>query len=311
MERSQANIMLKEAYDRIMNLMAEEKWREAHRACLEILRFDPDNIKIIRLKNKIERNVKKLNYKAVRDDIDKLDPLWKEKRYEELLIHLKELEPYINDYPPLQKIIIKAEGKYKGQIAEQQEGYFRSEKGRIKSLIEQNNYQEALRSAEKLRLIGLHEDEMKKMISDMRKSWIQEEIERSQALIDSEKYEDILLFYQGLLRIDTKSEVLKKRIANTKKVYEKYKIEQRRETIYKNFEKMRTLFQLKKYDKALEVANENLLLDPYNKDIRKFIKHAKTKEEKAVFKELARQIKSSYRQMKEDRKKDKKGFIRL
>ncbi len=307
----QAKQMMKEAYERITALIAEEKWRDAHRACLEILRFDPDNIKIIRLKSRIEKNVQKLNRKAIRDDLDKLDPLWKEKRYEELLAHLKDLEPYIIDYPELKKIIVKAENGYRKQISSQQEGYYQTEKNSVKNLIEQKNYQDALRSAEKLRTLGLHEEEMKKIIKGLRKSWIQEEIDKSHILLQSEKYEDILLFYQGLLRIDSKSEIVKKRIEATKKVYEKYKIELKRETLYKNFEKMRTLFQLKKFDKALEVAQENLAIDPYNKNILKFMKKAKGKEEKAVFKELARQIKSSHRQMKEERKKDKKAFVRI
>ena len=307
----QSKQLMKEAYERIMSLIADEKWRDAHRACLEILRFDPDNIKIIKLKSKIEKNVQKINRKAIRDDLDKLDPLWKEKRYEELLVHLKELEPYIIDYPQLKNIIIKAETGYKKQFSSQQEAYYQGEKETVKKLIDQKNYQEALKSAEKLKNLGLHEDEMKKVISSIHKSWIQSEIEKSSALLNSEKYEDILLFYQGLLHIDSNSDVVKKKIEATKKVYEKKKIEQKRETLYKNFEKMRTLFQLKKYDKALEVAQENLAIDPYNKNILKFMKQAKGKEEKAVFKELARQIKSSYRLMKEERKKNKKDFIRL
>jgi tetratricopeptide (TPR) repeat protein len=307
----QSKQLMKEAYERIMSLVADEKWRDAHRACLEILRFDPDNIKIIKLKSKIEKNVQKINRKAIRDDLDKLDPLWKEKRYEELLVHLRDLEPYIVDYPQLKNIILKAENGYKKQFSSQQEGYYQSEKESVKKLIEKKNYQEGLKSAEKLKTLGLHEEEMKKIINSIHKSWIQSEIEKSSALLNSEKYEDILLFYQGLLHIDANSDLVKKKIEATKKVYEKKKIEQKRETLYKNFEKMRTLFQLKKYDKALEVAQENLAIDPYNKNILKFMKHAKGKEEKAVFKELARQIKSSYRLMKEERKKNKKDFVRL
>ena len=307
----QAKQMMKEAYERITALISEEKWRDAHRACLEILRFDPDNIKIIRLKTRIEKTVQKVNRKAIRDDLDKLDPLWKEKRYEELLTHLKDLEPYVIDYPELKNIIIKAENGYKKQVSGQQEGYYQTERNNIKKLMEQKDYQEGLRTAEKLRTLGLHEEEMKKIIKDIRKNWIQEEIDKSQSLLDSEKYEDILLFYQGLLRIDSKSEMVKKRIESVKKVYEKHKIELKRETLYKNFEKMRTFFQLKKYEKALEVAQENLAIDPYNKNILKFIKKAKGKEEIAVFKELARQIKASHRQMKEERKKNKGAFVKL
>jgi hypothetical protein len=88
---------LKGAYDKIKTLMEEERWQEAHRACIELLRFDPDNIKTIRLKNKIEKNVKNINVKAIEDDLESLKPLWKEKKYKEILEHLKGLEPYIND----------------------------------------------------------------------------------------------------------------------------------------------------------------------------------------------------------------------
>lgn len=311
MNGKEARKILKDARNRIFSLMSEERWVEAHRACLEILRFDPDNIKIIRLKNKIEKEVRRANQKAIKDDLTKLEPFWKEKKYEELLANLKNLEPYIEDYPPLKKIILKAGKAYKKQIYEQQIGFFQTEMAAIRELMRQGLFQEAVRRAEKLRILKINEDSIKKLLKELREKWIDNEIGINKPLIKSEKYEDILIFYQGLYRIDNQSKKVKNIIEKTKQKYLIYKIEQKRELIYKSVEEMKTLFQLKKFEQAAQVAMDILEIDPRNREVKYLLPRAKKKAEKESLKEIARQIKSSSRQMEADYKKDKSNYLKI
>jgi hypothetical protein len=134
-------VSLDEAIKTIKQLMKEEKWLEAHRACLEVLRFDPENLKIIHLKMKIEEKVKKINKNAIKNDIKKLQPLWPQHKYEELLMNLKKLEPYLPDYPALKPLILKATKKYEEQLRGRQQDTYQSETKRIGELMKINNYQ--------------------------------------------------------------------------------------------------------------------------------------------------------------------------
>ncbi len=311
MTGDEAKTLLREAMVRINGLMAQEKWKEAHRACLEILRFDPENVKIIRLKNKIEKIVKKINVKSIREDIIKLDPLWREKKYGELLEYLKKLEPYVIDYPKIRTLIIKAQKAYKWQLLDEQEKEFLQEMEKIKKLAAESKYQEAVRLAEKLRILRLHEDQLISFLNNVRKEWIDHELQQNRGLTDSEKYEDILLFYQGLLRIDSRSAKVKNLMEKTKKTYQMYKIEQKREFIYKELDKIKTLFQLKRYVPVIEVAESLLEIDPFNKEARFYYDKAKYKSERISSREIYKQMKSARKQIKQEMKKNRKSIVRL
>jgi len=311
MTPEEAKQILQEAMDRINALIIQEKWQEAHRACLEILRFDPENIKIIRLKNRIEKNVKIVNQKAIKQDLDNLKPLWQEKKYEELLKHLKKLEPYIIDYPPLENIILKARNLYKVQVGEHQKEYVQQELAEIKKLNSSGNFPEAIRRAEKLRTLALNESEIKKLITDIRLRWIDGEISNNKSLLESEKFEDILIFCQGLYRIDSKSAKVKKLMDDKKTQYQNYKIQQKRDIIYKVIEQVKTLYQLKKYTACMDMAQEIIDIDSTNKEALSFFRKAKKHAEKLRDRELQKQMKALSKQEKEEYKKNKKAYIKI
>jgi tetratricopeptide (TPR) repeat protein len=311
MTGDEAKKIINDAMDRISALMAMEKWKEAHRACLEILRFDPENLKVIRIKNKIEKIVSKINIRTLKDDVAKLEPLWKEKNYEALVENLKRLEPFAADYPKIRKQYILAQKKYHAQLLEQQEGYVMSEIARMKALAGTHNYQDAVKIAEKLRIYKTHEDDIRSVLKTIRKQWIEHELETHKGLTGSEKYEDILLFYQGLLHIDSKYEKVRKLLEKAKKSYQTYKIGQKREFIYKQMDKIKTLYQMKRYEQAMNLAEELLEIDPLNKESRFYFKKAKRKAEKIADREIYEQMKKSREEIGEEIKKDRSGVVKM
>ncbi len=302
---------LSEAYQKIKELMAEEKWSDAHRACLEILHFDPENIKIIHIKNKIEKIVKKINKKAVKDDIKKLHPLFAQHKYREYLLNLKQLEPYLPDYPPLEKIILRATKKYEEELHGEQEITYQSENKRIAGLLKESKYQEAVLSAEKLRVMGIREEELKKLLADARAQWINNEIENNKTLLGGKKFEDMLLFYQRLLKIDPDSERVKNLIEQTKKVYQAYRIDEKKEFIYKSLEQIRTLHQLKKYEKASEACAEVLEVDPKNQSALNFQMQSQKKAQNLIDDEVITQMLNNQKKLKQEYISDPKSFDRF
>lgn len=303
--------VLKDAYDKIQSLMMQDRWLEAHRACLEVLQFDPDNINVIRLKNKIEKKVKAINRDAIKDDLKNLQPLLNEGKYEEYLSHLKELEPYIGDYPALKDIILKAQSAYQSEVGKKQQIYYKDETAAIKKLAEQEQFQEALQAAETLRRRSINEKELKKVVAKIRFDWVESELKKNKALLESQRYDDIVGFYESLLRIDGSSQKLPKFIRAAKDKAVVNRIEEKRDLIYKELEKMKTLYQLQKYQKTMETAKVILNIDPKNREAKEFYRKARNKSSRERDKELTVQMKSARKQIKEQYRHNKKDFIRI
>lgn len=302
---------LQEIFLQIEDNMNNGKWLDAHRLCLEILRFDPENLKAIRIKNKVEKMVKKYNRKAIKDDLAKLKPLWKEQKYEELVTHLKKLEAYIADYPPLKGIFEKAANAYRNQLKHQQGDFYKTQFAAIENLVKAGKYQDAMREAEKLRLLKFHEKDIKNLIKTLRATWIDHEIQSNMGLLKTEKYEEILMFYQYLQKIDPASLRLKRLIDQTKKVYQGFKIEEKREFLYASLEKIRTLYQLKKFEKTVEALQEVLAIDPWNKEAKSLFQKSSRRVRKMIAQETILQILNAQKQQKVDYQHDKKSFRRF
>lgn len=307
----ESQIVLSEAIQRIKNLMSQEKWLDAHRACLEILRFDPENLKIIRLKNKVEKQVKKINIRAIKEDIKNIQPLWKEKKYGELLEHLKELEPYRDEYKPLDRFIKKVQKAYLSEATDNQKEYYEAELKRIEQLAADKKFQEAIRAAQKLRIARKKDNQLKQKVQRIKDLWVEQELKANETLFKSEKYEDALLKAQEIKKIDLSSQKIEGVINSLKKKYQQYKVMEKRDFIYKGLEKAQTLLQLKKYDKAMQVAQEILGVDPENKKAQYLFSKAKRKLAKSTNSELRKQMKKSQKNMKEKYKKDKNEFIKI
>lgn len=304
-------LSLNELYHKIQTLITEERWQEAHRACLEILHIDPDNIKALHFKIKIEREVEKINISVLNEDLENLEPLWKEKQYEKLLLELKELTKYSTSYPPLLSAIEKAQKGYEDQLMHGQENAFDQEKARIEQSIKDLHFPEAMRGAQHLRIARIREKEVHELVNRIRSTWVDHELRRLGGLLSTKKFEEILLALQHIQHIDPDSEKIKKYINETQKKYKAFKLDEKKDFIYQGIEKIRTLVQLKKYAKAVEAAHEILEIDPENKQALKLFSTAKQKLQKTTRSELYDQMKKSRKEMKEQYTKTKDDYIKL
>jgi tetratricopeptide (TPR) repeat protein len=306
-----SKILLTTAIGKIKTLMAQDKFVEAHRGCLEILRFDPDNIAAIKIKKKIEAIVKRKNIESLKEDIKNLKPLLEQKKYEELLEHLKSLEPFINDYSPLKHFIIKAQKAYRKDIKHEQERYYEVQVGLIKKLIKEKDYEPALKKAESLQKAEIKLEKTTALMKSIRKQWIESELQSHSQFLKSEKYEDILLFLQKLKGISGKNKKLNNLIIKFKKANSVHNIEKKKDFIFTGTEKIKTLLQLKKYDKAALAAKEILDIDPANKQVRKMFLSANRSEIRRMNKALLKQMSDSTKELKKSYKEEPKKFIKI
>ncbi|MBD3328410.1 hypothetical protein GF340_03840 [Candidatus Peregrinibacteria bacterium] len=298
MSTSQVKEYLKEMRDKVKSLIKQEKWQDAHKLCIQILNNDPDNIAFIRLKNRIEKKVQKINVKAIKNDMALLKPLYREKKYEELLENLKELEPYIQFYPPLKKFIIKVQQKYSENVHNKQKHYYEDQVKHIKELIEKKQFQKAIRDAQKLRILKVKEDELKKLIDDLRTKWIDHELAKNKELLSSDKYEDILLKLHKIAKIDHSNAKLKRLIEQFKKKNAKHNIESRKEFLHEGFAKLKQLMKKKKYVTAQKVAREIIDIKPKSRKAHHYLKKAQRKSSKSSEKMIYKQMADSRKKLK-------------
>jgi tetratricopeptide (TPR) repeat protein len=311
MNTGDAKSFVKDTEARINELIEQKKWLEAHKICLEVLRFAPDNIKIIRIKNKIEKTVTQINQDALKEDIYNLKPLLREGRFDELLPNLEKLRSFANEYPPLRKFIYEADKAYKKHISEEKDEYVDQEIKHVDQLASTNEFEEAIKIAEKLRKISMRDVQLRKIIANLRERWIDYELGRNKDLLESKNYEEILVFYQGMLNIDYKSKKVQKNIQNVKKEYKEFLIFQQKTSVKKAMDRIKTMYKLGKYDLLMDTAKEILDLDPSNREAKKFFKKAEKKARKIQDKDIQAQMKIDRNQTKEDYKKDKKKFIKI
>jgi tetratricopeptide (TPR) repeat protein len=307
----QTSDILQQSYLQIENLIKEGHFLDAHRACLELLRLDPQNLKVIRLKSKIEKLVATNNRNLIKKDLAALEPLWREKNYKEYALNLKKLEPYMNDYPPLRKIFVRAQKAYEKQIREEENFYFSNECEKILSLAEQKNFSQALLDAEKLLAFQSKERDTRNLLIKLRKLWIEEEIRSNQTLLASNKFEEIFMFYQKMKKIDPESSVIEDLIRTAQKRYERFRIDEKKEFLYDALTKTRTLFQLKKYEKSLEAAKEILSIDPFNKEVQGLLKKSQTKARHQLEEEVVQQILSSKKRLQSEYEQNHQAFQRV
>lgn len=306
-----SQLSLREATLQIKLFISEEKLQEAYRACLEILRYDPENIHVIRLKNKIEKKVKKINRKSVKADLAKLKPLWREKKYEELFMNLKKLESFLPDYPHLKTILLRAKKRYDKQFNHRQKRFYHDEIKRIYQLIIDKKFQDAILVNEKLQTLKIHGEALKKLLLYTRQKWIDDELEQNKILLQGEKYEDMLLFLQKLLKIDPNNLRLRHLIEGKKNQYQRYRIDEKREFIYASLEKIRTLYLRKKYEKTVDAAEEILNVDPKNKEANFFWKRALRKTRRLIQKECCALLIEARRALWEEYRKNRNEFTRI
>ena len=68
-----------------------ENFQEAYKLCLKMMEWDPENADVLELKEKVENAVGNYNIHLIDKEIQRLEPLWKEKKYREIVVILQQL----------------------------------------------------------------------------------------------------------------------------------------------------------------------------------------------------------------------------
>ncbi|MBD3360495.1 hypothetical protein GF366_01700, partial [Candidatus Peregrinibacteria bacterium] len=260
----------------INHLLSEGKYREAHNLCLKYLAKYPEEKRFEKLKEKIEKRVTEQNEKVIKQKLEEIKPLYKEEKYKEIL---KNLEPLLRIAPQnekLKKEIIKAQEKYKEKTKELQKKFEEEKNEKFTKLLNEDEE----RLIDELFLLERDNPgniEVQKITNKFRDKLIQKKIKRKTDLIYSDKYDAIYNFIDQLKKIDDKNKRIIELVKLVKSREHGNQLTEKSEFIYDAENHLITLMKLKKYDKAIKVAEEILDLDPSNKKAKKILKKAKKK----------------------------------
>lgn len=292
-------------------LLNAGRYKEAYDSVNKLLLNFPDNGKLIKLKARIEKIVYNNNIETVNRELYGLKQLWRDKRYDELMIRLTEIIKYVPGYGRAEKQLYKAQDLYRRRINEMQRDALANYIRTIEKSIKSGDYEKAISLAQEvLRKIPQHE-KCGILLAKAKNLFIDKKIKENQVLLNSDKFEEIEKFLKDLFKLCPESIRIKKllmKAVSREKVTVEYA---RKDFVFSAYEQILLLYQKGKYDKTIEALRELLEIEPDNIKALELLKKAENKFAAQLDRQVAEKIKSTRLKYKGEKRRNPKGFIRL
>lgn len=305
------NANINEEIRKIRQFMNEGRFKEAYELCNKLLLNIPESGKLKRLQQNIEKIVYKQNVASIQKDLKELKLLWKEKKYGELVDKLKVLQSYVPGYAPVEKQLLKANKLYEKYLKKEQKGSIDSYIKTIEENIKIKKYQEALTLSKRFLMKFPKYPKCVQLLQKARVLLVDQKLKDNEYLLKSEKFEEVEEFLNNLLKIYPESRKVKELL---KKVAAREIITveiARKDFAFRSIDNLIILFQKKKYEKAVEGLKELLLVDPNNMRALNLLKKAEKGFNRQLNREVVVKMKKLSSKLKEERKKNKKDYIKI
>lgn len=279
-------------------LLQEGKLKDAYMLCQKVLDADPENSAAQAMREKVADAAQSYNQKSIDEKIKSLEPLWKDGEYAEIIKSLTELSRYAPHYAPLEQALVDAQDLYRRQLATQEKNTAINYKEQLQALFAGNKVDEMIPLMVTKNREALTNPEIAEINSFYRDKIIEQKINEHQALFISEKYDDIVNYLYQLQQIDRQNDRIKALLLKHRKNLLVSQVSNKQEFTIRATENMNTLYQIGKYEKAQQVAEEILHFDPRDKLAKAMAIKAKAKYAKQLQDETENQIATSYQEMK-------------
>lgn len=292
-------------------LLNEGKLKDAYNLCTKVLEADPENEGAINMKERISDAALNYNQKAIDEKLKTLKPLWEKGEYAELIKILNELYRFAPHYGPLEEQLAQAQDMYRKQFATQTKDVLNAYMQELESLFQEKKYDEMIKLMLEKNREALTNPQLKAIHQNYRDKIIAIKIEEKKSLFETEKYEDIVKFLYQMQQIDRTNKQVEELLKKYRKNLLVSQVSNKQEFTLKATEDMTTLYQLGKYEKAVQVAEEILHFDPLDKSAKAMAAKAKAKYAKQLQEETENQIATSYQEMKNEHTLNKNAFTSL
>jgi len=302
---------LRDYEEQVKKCITEENWTEAYQICNKILSYDPENTTFIRYRNRIEKEVKNINLKALRYEIQQLDHYLKEENYEQYLKEIAPLQIYVTDYPEIGDRIVSAKKLLDKQFATRRNQAFKEIEDEIKAKGDKLDYLMTLQKLDNLYKMDIRKKDVLALAKTVKGNYIRQQLKINEGLIQSNRFEDIIIFLLKLKRIDADNPQVNSVIDKIKNEYQRYKIETKKDFIFKTLEEIKTLYITKKYELCLQLCERVLEIDPTNPVARQTYDKALIKADRQSMKFIVEDILKDYQSFKTTPAFKNKNYIRL
>jgi len=297
----------KQGITQIEALINEGKFKEAYNVCNKLLLNFPESRKIRKLQKKIEKTVYERNLRSVKNDLKNLKPLWKEKRYRELVEKLEVLSKYVPGYTPVEKDLFKA----RQQLQKEQEGAVEDYIKNIEMLIKENKFEEAITKCRKFLGKNSGYQRVALLENKARDLLVVRKLKENKDLLKSKKFKEIEEFLNDLLRIKPGSSKVKALLNKASKRETVALSYEKKDFAYRSLEYIKVLMQKKKWEKSINAFLELLKVDPQNLKALELLDKARKKFDEQLTKEVIIKTKELQKKFRDQKKQNPKNFIRL
>ncbi len=290
----------KEIKQKIDEMIASERWAEAYKLVNQILALDPENGGFIKQKNKIENEVKRHNERAIVSELNNLEKLLKEGKYEEYLGKIAPLQTYINDFPIIGDKIVAAKKMMDASYQDKRNAVIKDLEKEVKEKGETLDFEKTLTKLDQFTTSNFDIAHINSLKQKVKQIWIGKLLKENDGLLNSQKYEDTIIFLLKLKKIDSENQKVLNLITKTKNRYQEYRIESQKDFIFKTIEEIKTLYIKKSYDSAIQLCERILLIDEKNVIAMNYAAKSLVKANKESEKQIYQQIKENYLKIKQN-----------
>lgn len=304
------NAFFEQIEQNIVSLINEKKLRLAYDRCLATLKNFPTEKRFIKLKSKIEVLAEDQNEKYINDQIKNAEKLIDEEKYVDAVKILKPLLKLTKNTGKIEKLIIRSQEKYKAKTEKQIEEFKKQERRRLNELLEKDP-DHLLDELFYLENENQGNKTILSITAEYRGKLIAKKIKEKSVLLSSTKYDDINHFILQLKAIDKNDKQIAALEQEIKLRQHNIQLNQQKEHIYESQKQLITLMQLKKFDKAIKVAEEILAMEPGNKEVQKILAKANSAFFKQTKSRAIKAILKNQSAFEEDYKKSREEYIKL
>lgn len=290
--------------------LTEKKYKEAFNLCKEAILQYPNESRFLKIKNKIEQAVEDENEKIIEEKLEQIKPLRKQEKYLEILKIIKELLSASPNNSKLKSLYAETEIAYRKQYEKLKREFHKRQEERLSEILK-NNPGQLLEELFILEKENPGNQDIKKLVTEFEDKLIAQKIADKKELLESGKYDVIENFLDELRKINK----LNTRIQDVEQQIKSRKLEgqivQSKEYVYSGEKHLDTLMKLGKFDKAVQVCEEILRVNPNDQLAMEILTKAKKKYLRQLKYQTADSITKNYPELKSDYAKDKSKFIKL
>ncbi len=303
--------VLNQYIDRARLLLTEGKIKDAYTLCMKVVETDPTHAGALELRKTIEESIQNYNIHTIDQKLELLKPLWEKGEYDKLIKELTELYRYAPHYEKLEEALAQAQAMYRSIYNTQAETKVIGYKETLGDLFQKKEYQQLIEVMQKNAPQASQDPTIRDLHAEYRKNIISAKLAEKKSLFESEKYEEIVNYLYQLQEIDRNSQELTQLLQTYRERLLNSQIDNNREFILRASENAKNLFQLGKFEKAMQVAEEILHIDPKNGFAQNIWKQGKSKFETIIQDQTEDQISSNFVTFTEEAKATPQDFIKL